>query len=290
MSNTSDLEQEAASSESIATLTADDIKAMSYNDLIGLVRETNRFPGGRRSIQKIASRLMLSQDTRLLEVGCATGSTAIELNRLVGCVPTAIDINQLSINESKRRAEEVNAKVKFMLADATKLPFEDKAFELVICGNVTALIEDKLAALAEYKRVLSDGGYLVAAPLYYTKEPSDSLIEKVRTAIQVPIPILYRDDALNAFQNIGLEIYDHLDFEFEDIPSELVHSFCKNILSREHLKALSMEAKTMLDQVYLEYMLLFRENMTILGYTIIFLRKTDFIEDADLFTSHEVAR
>jgi ubiquinone/menaquinone biosynthesis C-methylase UbiE len=277
--------EQAVETGALAALTTESILAMSYNELIALVRETNRFPGGRRSVLQIVQRLMLNRDSRLLEIGCATGSTSIEISRIVGCRPTAIDINPDSITEAKRRAEEVEANVDFIVADATQLPMLDGAFDVTICGNVTALVDDKSAAVSEYIRVLREGGILVAAPLYYVRPPPDELVDQVREAIQVNIPILYRKDALEFFYGIGLEVYDELDFEFDHIQEEIVETFCHHILNREHLKALNSAAKQTLDERYREYMMLFRENMEYLGFTILFLRKTRFIEDPELFTA-----
>lgn len=267
---------------------AADIRAMSYNELIGLVRETNRFPGGRRSLHKIATRLMMRPQTRVLEIGCATGSTAIELNRLVGCRPKAIDVDPRSLTEARRRAAEVGAEAEFIHADATRLPFDDGSFDVVICGNVNALIDDKDRAIAEYRRVMVEGGYLVAAPMYYRTPPPDELVERVRAAIQVNIPVLYRDDAIEVYKSIALEVYDMVDFAFEDIPVDRVHTFCDEILARDHLSRLGEAAKSALDDLYRDYMLLFRDNMALLGFTIVFLRKTRFIEDPELFIAREV--
>jgi SAM-dependent methyltransferase len=281
---------DAAAQTGLSSLTEADIAAMSYNDLIGLVQETNRLPGGRRSIHLIASRLMLHRDSRVLEIGCATGSTAIELSRLTGCCPTAIDINPRSIAEARHRALEVGATVKFMVADATNVPLPDASFDVVICGNVTALVSDKLAMVAEYRRLLREGGVLVAAPMYYVRPPPEALVERVRAAIQVNIPVLYRDDALRFFLALGFETYDLEDFEFDDIPQQRVDQVCDEVLAREHLKSLPAATKRALDTTYSEYMALFRENMTMLGFTIMFLRKTRFVEDSELFTAHPVRR
>ncbi|MGJ5079293.1 class I SAM-dependent methyltransferase [Bradyrhizobium sp. HKCCYLS3013] len=274
----------------LSSLTEADIGAMSYNDLIGLVRETNRFPGGRRSVHLIASRLMLNRQSRVLEIGCATGSTSIELSRLVGCRPTAIDINPRSIAEAQYRAATVGADVAFMVADATEVPLPDASFDAVICGNVTALVADKSAIVAEYRRLLRDGGVLVAAPMYYVRQPPDDLVERVRAAIQVDIPVLYRHDALEFFLTLGFETYDLLDFEFDDVAQQNVDQVCRDVLGRAHLHSLPAGSKRALDRIYSDYMTLFRENMATLGFTVLFLRKTRFIEDSELFTAHPVRR
>ena len=96
---------------------------MSYNDLIGLVRETNRPPGGIKVLEAIASRLLLGPNKHLLEIGCATGWTSIELGLLTGCRITAIDLNPASVAEARRRADRAGlTNVEFEVADASDLP------------------------------------------------------------------------------------------------------------------------------------------------------------------------
>lgn len=275
-------------STSLAQLDAATIRAMSYNELIGLVRETNRFPGGKKSLFAIASRLMMNRDTKVLDIGCSTGSTAIELSRLTGCKAVGVDINPMSIAEACRRAEMAEAPAEFVLGDATNLAFEDGRFDVVVCGNVTALIPDKQAAVREYSRVLREGGVLVAAPLYYVTSPPDDLVERVRSAIKVEIPVLFRDQALEFYLNLGLEIYDLIDFVFEDVPVSHIQSFCDGILGGKHLLELSDSAMSALRETYTRFMLLFRDNNALLGYTIAFLRKSRYVEDPELFKATRV--
>lgn len=39
---------------------------MSYNEIIGLVRETNRTPGGLKTIRTVAEKLMLNNNSKYL--------------------------------------------------------------------------------------------------------------------------------------------------------------------------------------------------------------------------------
>ncbi|MHA1599063.1 MAG: class I SAM-dependent methyltransferase [Alphaproteobacteria bacterium] len=274
--------------EDIDSLTPKEIRAMSYNEIIALVRETNRFPGGRRSINLIGTRLMMTPSTRVLEIGCATGSTAIELARLVGCSVTAIDLSPMAIAEAQRRAAAVGVDVDFKTGDAVDVQEKSGAFDVIICGNVTALIEDKDKAVSEYKRLLKEGGILVAAPMYYVTPPLDLLVENVRRAIQVDIPVHFRDQALELYLGLGLEEYDIHDFAFDDVPSSRVDEVSRAILARPHLASLDAAAQEALQEVYLRYMQLFRDNLALMGYSILFLRKTQFVEDPELFNAHPV--
>src|SRR5690554_1152382 len=146
----------------IEEYTAQDIQKMDYNQLIGLVRETNRAPGGFNSIAKIAQYAFLKPENRILEIGTSTGITAVEMAKLVGCKINAIDINPVSIEEAKSRAklQGVDRLIDFEVQDATNTTFDDNTFDMVFCGNVTSLISSREKALNEYIRVLKNGGYV----------------------------------------------------------------------------------------------------------------------------------
>ena len=265
------------------------IESMSYNELIGLVRETNRPPGGMVSLQVLAQRLHLNPAKKVLEIGCATGWTALELGQLTGCSVYAIDINSDSIAEARQRAENRGLpNVEFHVADAAKVPLPDGWADVVFCGNVTALVSDPKRVIAEYKRILKPGGFLVAIPMYYRKTPSDQLVAAVREAIQVNIPVLYRDSALEFYGSFGLDTFESHDFAFDERSEDDVDAFVRTILKRPHLGALSPAEQEDLASTYRRHMQLFRENLAIMGYTVLLLRKPFGDEDPELFTAKQV--
>ena len=192
----------------LSKLTEQDIMKMSYNELIGLVRETNRIPGGAQTVAYIASMCCLHEGKRVLDIGTSTGNTAIDIASLSGAEVVGIDINEDSLSEARKRAKivGVDSKTTFELNDAMNLSLPDKFFDMVICGNVTSLLSDKEKALSEYQRVLRDTGFLVAVPMYYIKKPSDQLIKDVSNAIQVNIKPLYKDFWIDFFTKGDFEI------------------------------------------------------------------------------------
>lgn len=115
------------------TPSKEEILKMDYNQLIGIVRETNRPPGGFKSILHIAQNTFITRETKVLEIGTSTGITAIELAKLTHCKITAIDINPVSIEEAKKRAVEegVSEYINFEIQDATQLEYADNTFDLV---------------------------------------------------------------------------------------------------------------------------------------------------------------
>ena len=274
--------------KAIKDLTPQDIERMNYNGLIGIVKETNRPPGGRESIYHIASRCFLNSKSKVLEVGTSTGFTAIELAKLTKCRVKAIDINEVSLKEARRRwrKENIENLVDFVKADATNIPFKNNYFDLVFCGNVTSIINDKEKVLGEYMRVTKNAGFIAAIPMYYIKKPQMSLLKKVSGALQVDIEPLTKQYWLSFFNDSGLELYWTKDFKFQNQSKGRIEFFLKKILSREHLNKLTKESKIILDSKYKRFIHLFNENLSYMGFSIILLRKkASYDEDPSLFTS-----
>lgn len=94
-----------------------------------------------------------------LEVGCGTGALTATL--LSECNPKTV----LAIEPSKdfiayARSMVTDKRVSFEIADASKLPVADGTVDIVTSALVLNFIPDKIAALAEMKRVLRPEGLL----------------------------------------------------------------------------------------------------------------------------------
>lgn len=275
----------------IETLTPEDIKQMSYNEIIGLVRETNRTPGGLSTIKTVSRMLNLNSNTKILDIGTSTGHTALEFGRLLNCEVIGIDINDESIKTATERCARFKLdKVRFKLDDATDMSFDNETFDVVFAGNVTSLVSNREAALNEYWRVLKPNGYLVAVPMYYLKTPSDKLLNDVREAIQVNIQAQYKEDWKEFFLRENDEVFEEVDFKFLKCSDEEINEFCKNILSREHLKKLKKDTMEALKECYYRYMHLFNENNSHMGFTVYIIRRKEsgVFNDPELYHSERI--
>ena len=97
----------------------------------------------------------------VLEVGCFLGYGSALLSGL-GHDVTAIDLDRGALEAASKRAA-----ARFVCADATEMPFEDRSFDSVIGLQVLEHLseEDARRFIAECSRVLRcDGGLLVATP------------------------------------------------------------------------------------------------------------------------------
>lgn len=187
-------------------ITADTVRSMSYNELIALVGETNRIPGGGRTCSRIAASCFITERTRVLDIGCSTGATSIELATLTACTVVGIDLNPISVEIATDRVRQAGlTSASFQVGDASRLEFPDSTFDVVVCGNVTALVDDPERTITEYMRVLRNGGHLVVVPMYYLERPPDELLSAVRRIVGVELPVLDKSSAFGQFGRAELE-------------------------------------------------------------------------------------
>ena len=267
-----------------------DIQTMSYFELIGVVRETNRPPGGVTSVANIAKGAYLNENSHVLEIGTSTGFTAIELAKLVKCSVTAVDVNEESLQEAQRRAEAegVAEKIKFVVQDASKLDYKDEQFDMVFCGNVTSYLNNKSKCLQEFIRVLKPHGFIAAIPMYYLNEPSKAIVDQVSIAINHNITAQYKKDWVDFFNIAPLSLFLCENYKFDFITNSEVNIFVDKIMQREHLQRLGIKRHTALANRYQYFMQLFRDNLSLMGFSLMLLRKD--IEECDpiLFTAQQI--
>uniref|UniRef100_A0A7C1X6J2 Class I SAM-dependent methyltransferase n=2 Tax=Thermomicrobium roseum TaxID=500 RepID=A0A7C1X6J2_THERO len=117
----------------------------SYNPPLGLLRVLDRLP----------------RTARILELGCGGGALLRELaargfHELVG-----LDLARTALAEARQRQTPAS----LVLAEAERLPFLDRSFDIVLAADLIEHVDDVEEHLAEVARVLREGGqYLVKTP------------------------------------------------------------------------------------------------------------------------------
>jgi ubiquinone/menaquinone biosynthesis C-methylase UbiE len=101
---------------------------------------------------------------RVLDVGCGPGASAFALAEVLGggAQVVGVDLAAAMVARARRHQRRGAAPaVRFLVGDATRLPFPSGSFDLVTGHSFLYLVPDPLAVLAEVRRVLAPGGGLV---------------------------------------------------------------------------------------------------------------------------------
>jgi SAM-dependent methyltransferase len=107
---------------------------------------------------QMAERAAQLQPVRVLETACGTGIVTRQLALALGgqAEVVATDLNPDMLARAARTVESTG--VQLRTADMTALPFQDGAFDLVVCQFGLMFAPDRLTAAREARRVVGPGG------------------------------------------------------------------------------------------------------------------------------------
>ena len=108
--------------------------------------------------QYCLKQLQLDRCQRMLEAGCGTGVISSKLQRAVFTPVVGLDIR----HDFLSFARFLNPAGVFIQGDALNLPFATASFDCAVCHYFLLWAREPLAALAEMRRVVQPGGWVVA--------------------------------------------------------------------------------------------------------------------------------
>jgi SAM-dependent methyltransferase len=184
-----------------------------------------------QAAEEFVQRLGIAPGSKVLDVACGTGNTAIPAAR-TGAEVVGVDIATNLLEQARQRAAAENLSVRFHEGDAEDLPFPDHSFDVVLTmfGAMFAPRPEKVAA--ELTRVCRPGGMVAMAN--WTPEgfvgKNFALTAKMVPPPPVPAPVLWGDDAV-VRQRLGSKakeiscIRQSCSFLFPFPPKEVVGFF-----------------------------------------------------------------
>lgn len=271
----------------LGELTAEQIERMPYARLVALIGEVNRPPGGKRTVRRIAELARLDSRSRVLEVGCTTGFTSVELAVSTGARVTGIDVEPAAVEQAERWRRQLPAEIaerlEFHTADVTAW-HAPEPFDLVVTGGATTFIEDKQAAIASYRRLLRPYGLLSVAGLYYREPPPPEVVRAVEGALGFSLTLRSREDWLELFlADPFFSVHQLEDHELCAREQDVLIAHVDYLTSQQQLPALGEDARAAVRTRWLDTLTAFNANHRYLSYLLLMLRADTVPEQPELF-------
>lgn len=146
--------------------------------------------------QEFIDRLKLKPGSRVLDVACGTGNTAIPAAR-VGAKVTGVDIASNLLAQARERARQTGVNAEFREGDAEQLDFPDASFDVVISvfGAMFAPRPERVAT--EFLRVCRPGGTIAMGnwtPTGFVGKMFGATAKHVPPPPGIPAPPMWGDE------------------------------------------------------------------------------------------------
>jgi len=158
--------------EYVLTATKTHARAGSFYDRIERVYDlTFKVNGYGKSLDKYFERhpLPVSENARVLDAGCGTGTLTLALLRTLQ-VPvrlTALDLSSSVLSTARKYVSKDNPnqhEVRFAQGNVLALPFADETFDVVVTSGVLEYVPLE-EGFTELARVIAPGGYFLHLPM-----------------------------------------------------------------------------------------------------------------------------
>lgn len=109
------------------------------------------------------TKARLRPGDRILDVGCGTGSLALELAPHVGHVD-AVDLSSAMIDIANDKARKAGVKnVRFHVGTLDDLSFEPQSFDGICAYNILHLVPDRIGTIEKIFTLLKPGGFFISS-------------------------------------------------------------------------------------------------------------------------------
>ena len=169
-------------------------------------------PACQRWNQYMLDQSGITASSRVLDLGCGNGNTAVWLAEKTGCEVVGIDLSNVRINNALALARDYpSLRLQFQKASATDLPFERETFTHVWSQATIYHIPQRELALREIYRVLQEGGIFLFDDLV---TPTKQIGEPARKYVYERLlfePTYSHSDYIDVLSQLGLMVLQSKD-------------------------------------------------------------------------------
>jgi 2-polyprenyl-3-methyl-5-hydroxy-6-metoxy-1,4-benzoquinol methylase len=187
---------------------------MQHNDVIresfttqAVAFASNPWVTDEERIRRLVAAARLKGDERVLDIATGPGYIAEAFAGAAREV-VGVDLTEAMLAIGKQRTTERGvANVSFRAADAQNLPFENAAFDVVVCRLALHHVMEPLQVLREMARVCRAGGTVLVEDIYASEHPERAAFQDRWEILRDPshVRTLALSELLLLFRGVGLE-------------------------------------------------------------------------------------
>lgn len=175
----------------------------------------------RRTVEKLAERLTLDENSRVLDIGAGYGGAARYLAKTFGCKVVALNLSSVE-NERDRqmnREQGLDHLIEVVDGSFESLPYPDASFDAVWSQDAILHSGDRPQVLREVVRVLKPGGEFVFTDPMQADDCPEGVLQPILDRIHLQTlgsPGFYKQE----LESLGMK-----DLGYEDHHHQLVNHY-----------------------------------------------------------------
>jgi ubiquinone/menaquinone biosynthesis C-methylase UbiE len=185
-----------------------------------------------KAAEKFVSHLPIQRGSRVLDVACGTGNTAIPAAR-AGAIVTGVDIASNLLAQARQRSAQEGLAITFAEGDAERLSYADASFDAVVTMFGAMFAPRPELVATEMLRVCRPGGLIAMAnwtPRGFVGAMFAATSKHAPPPPGLPAPVLWGDEAV-VRQRLGGSVKslscvaEMAEFHYPFPPSEVLNIF-----------------------------------------------------------------
>jgi SAM-dependent methyltransferase len=135
---------------------------------------------------EIADLIRNGPQARVLDVACGSGGPGLALVQRTACRLIGLDVEPdgIAYASAQASARGLASRATFTVCDCSApLPFEDAAFDAVLCIDAISHLNDRARTLSEWARVLARGGRMIFTDVFVLTGPVAKSEIEIRASV-----------------------------------------------------------------------------------------------------------
>jgi ubiquinone/menaquinone biosynthesis C-methylase UbiE len=158
----------------------------------------------------MVARLPKKSGMQVLDIGCGIGGPACFIAERTDAHVIGVTNSRSGAAEAEGLARDrgLHDRVRFQVAEAADLPFDDASFDAIWSSEAIHNLENKVPAIRELARVLRPGGTVVLGDLFLRTPPTESSLASLK---QFSFHLTTADDLIAMLQLVGISVSESID-------------------------------------------------------------------------------